>query len=183
MADCLDTPYKIFDPVNWVKMGWWRNRSWCTVPASHELAPGRAAERLHVIILQLDSLRCQPVQSRGFDLWAVVPHIPEALVIHQDKDDVRLRARLVKLIASVAQLGVPTLPRQLNAPRLRNDEAEEQTQRDPQYVHVSARLRPPGAVTVGRWDGVCGRWRVAHVQWETAALWDRVRIVFSFSPP
>lgn len=97
----------------------------CTVPAGHELAPGGAAERLHVVILQFDSLRCQPVQCRGFDLGAVVPNIPEALIIHQDKNDVRLGAGFVKFVPPVAQLGVPVFPRHLNAPRLRNDEAEE----------------------------------------------------------
>lgn len=83
----------------------------CAVPAGHELAPGRAAQRLHVVILQLDSLRSQPVQSRGFDLGAVVPNIPETLVVHQDEDDVRLRPRFVELITTVA----PILPGQLDA--------------------------------------------------------------------
>ena len=97
----------------------------CTVPAGHELAPGRAAQRLHVVILQLDTLSRQPVQGRGFDLGAVVPDIAEALVVHQDEDDVGLRARLVELVPAVARPRVPVLPRQLNAPRLGDDEAEE----------------------------------------------------------
>lgn len=101
-----------------------RNRD--VLPAGHELAPGRAAQRLHVVILQLDSFRRQPVQGRGLDLGSVVPDIPEALVIHQDEHDVRLRARFIKLVPSVAQqLSVPGVPRHLNAPSLGNDEAEE----------------------------------------------------------
>lgn len=92
----------------------------CFIPAGHELAPGRAAERLHIIILQFDSLRCQPVQRRGLDLGAMVPNVPEALIIHEDENDMRLRARLVKFIFSV-----PVFPRHLNAPRLSDDEAEE----------------------------------------------------------
>lgn len=64
-----------------------------SVPAGHQLAPGRAAQRLHVVILQFHSLCCQPVQGRGFDLGTVVADIPEALVVHQDEYDVRLRAR------------------------------------------------------------------------------------------
>ena len=128
-----------------------------TVPAGHELAPGRAAQRLHVVILQLDPLRRQPVQGRGLDLGAVVPDIPEALVVHQDEHDVRLGARLVELVPPVARLRVPVFPRQLNAPRLRNDEAEEQTHRHPQQIHVSGGLGAPGAVTAARRVGVCGR--------------------------
>lgn len=138
-----------------------------TIPAGHELAPGRAAQRLHVVVLQLDSLRCQPVQSRGFDLRAVVANIPETLIVHQDEDDVRLRAaRLLEVVPSVAQLGVPVFPRQLNAPRLRDDEAEEQTHRDPQEEHVSAGLGAPGAVTVA----LRGRDRGAHVRGEQQHL-------------
>lgn len=103
----------------------WRTLDPHALPAGHELAPGRAAEWLHVVILQFDSLRCQPVQGRCFDLGAVVPNIPEALIIHQDKNDVRLRTRFTKLVPSAAVLRVPVFPRHLNAPRLRNDEAEE----------------------------------------------------------
>lgn len=115
----------MFYPVNFVSLRIRVRGPRCTVPAGHELAPGRAAQRLHVVILQLDTLSRQPVQSRGFDLGAVVPDIAEALVVHQDEDDVGLRARLVELVPSVAQPRVPVLPRQLNAPRLRDDEAEE----------------------------------------------------------
>lgn len=75
-----------------------------TLPAGHQLAPGRAAQWLHVVILQFDSLRRQPVQSRGFDLGAVVAYVPKALIIHQDEDDVRLFIELVPPIA-------PVLPR------------------------------------------------------------------------
>lgn len=144
-----------------------------TVPAGHELAPGGATERLHIVVLQFDSLRCQPVQCRGFDLGAVVPNIPEALIIHQDKHDVRLGARLLKLVPSVDLLGVPVFPRHLNAPRLGNDEAEEQTHRDPQDEHVSQadwRPRERRAASGWRRGGGCGRRRGAHIQGEQQHL-------------
>lgn len=112
------------------------------VPAGHQLAPRRAAQRLHVVVLQLDSLRRQPVQGGRLDLGAVVTDIPETLVVHQDEDDVRLLAGPIEVIAAV-------VPRRLVAPRLRHDEAEEHSQRNPQDQHVSGGLGAPGA----RWDG------------------------------
>lgn len=87
------------------------------VPAGHELAPGRAAERLHVVVLQLHALRRQPVQGGRLNLGAVIAHVPEALIVHQDEDDVRRR---------FAKVG---------APSVRHDEAEEQTERKPPNQH------------------------------------------------
>lgn len=38
------------------------------LPASEELAPRRCAYGLDVIVLQLDTLSCQPVQRWGLDI-------------------------------------------------------------------------------------------------------------------
>ncbi|MEQ2213859.1 hypothetical protein XENOCAPTIV_022356, partial [Xenoophorus captivus] len=139
-----------------------------SLPAGHQLAPGRAAERLNVVILQLDSLRRQPVQIRGFDLGAMVPNIPKALIIHQDEDDMRLGGRLLELISPVTQRGPPVFPRHvLDAPCRRDDEAEEESHRRPPEEHASARLGTAAEV-------IC-----AHVPGETAALGDRVRNAFA----
>lgn len=102
------------------------------IPAGHQLAPRRAAQRLHVVVLQLDSLRRQPIQGGRLDLGAVVADIPEALVVHQDEDDVRLLlTRPIEVIAAV----VPR--RVVVAPRPRDDEAQQQAQRKPRDQHVA----------------------------------------------
>lgn len=38
------------------------------LPAREKLAPRRRADGLDIVILQLDTLGCQPVQRRGFDI-------------------------------------------------------------------------------------------------------------------
>lgn len=59
------------------------------LPAGDQLAAGRRADGLDVVVLQLHTLGCQPVQGGRLDVRAVVPDVVVALVISQDEDDVR----------------------------------------------------------------------------------------------
>lgn len=49
------------------------------VPAGHELAAGRRADGLNVVVLQPHALRRQFVQSGGLDGWVVVADVIEPL--------------------------------------------------------------------------------------------------------
>lgn len=57
------------------------------IPACDELAAGRRAQRLDIVVLQPDPLRGQLIQRRAADLAAVVADVIEALVVGQNKDD------------------------------------------------------------------------------------------------
>lgn len=67
-------------------------------PAGHELTPGWTTQRLNVVILQLDAVSREPVQCRRLDFGPVISHVPEALVVHHNENDVRLRAGLVHFV-------------------------------------------------------------------------------------
>ena len=60
-----------------------------TLPAGDELTPGRGADGLDVIILQLHSVRSQFIQRRCPDVRAVVANVIEPLIICHDENDVR----------------------------------------------------------------------------------------------
>lgn len=57
------------------------------IPACDELAAGRRAQRLDIVVLQPDPLRGQFIQRRAADLPAVVADVIEALVVGQNEDD------------------------------------------------------------------------------------------------
>lgn len=60
-----------------------------TLPAGDELAAGRGADGLDVVILQLHSVSSQFVQHRCPDVRAVVADVVESLIVCHDEKDVR----------------------------------------------------------------------------------------------
>lgn len=62
------------------------------LPAGEELATGRCTDRLHVVILQLHSIRRQLIQRGCAHVRVVVADIIETQVVCHDEDDVRWSA-------------------------------------------------------------------------------------------
>lgn len=80
----------------------------------------------------------------------MVAHIPEALVVHQDEDDVwRLLLLLLVLLTRPLEVIAAVVPRRVMvAPRPRDDEAQQQAQRKPRDQHVARGFGAPDADAV-----------------------------------